>query len=160
VSTSSASPPTSFEVRLLSGPHLKEVDIQRTEDIPPEEYPISMQFGMALARMGREILGVELELRVPDVPGLKVRVVYRAVFEVVQAPEDEDALERQLRVLVTRTAPVFLFPFFRETVASIAQKTGQSLMLPMVNFNSVFDPAKAIIPEFDPKDEKAARAAR
>jgi preprotein translocase subunit SecB len=98
---------------------------------------------------------VELTGIVEDIPWLERQslvVTYRIFFEVVGEATDEE-LAATLRNLGTRVGPSMLFPFIREQVFSMTGASGRSLLLPLVNWDDVFEEYSMPEPDAEAPEE-------
>lgn len=160
-----ANPTTkTVRARILLGPDLRELEFRR-EDAPPAESakdaPVEMEFDIAIGRVTKTALQVELQVKLNGHEGITAKVAYRAILDLFDDIDGEANLDRELRILGARTAPSLIFPFIREAVASVSRKSdGKSVVLPIVNFAAVLDLESVEIPplaETNPPSKPHAR---
>lgn len=134
--------------RLLTAPQLESLTFQRPTQFPEGESNFSI--GIAVQRFELHQVGVALALDIDFANNGSLKCVLRAVFEVAPA-ESEEQLEESLRLAATQVAPFVIYPYAREIVSSVVARAGGSpLVLPVVNFQRVFDPSTTEIPKWSP----------
>ncbi len=137
-------PKIGFQLRDMA---LRRVEVERLGNLPdgPEE-GLTIRFQLGLDRPSDDELGVELILRVSHNDILQAEISYRGLF-VYTGSDDHPPTDSVLRSFAARVAPSILYPFIRETLASLVVKTGlPALVLPVLNFEGVFDQEAVVIP--------------
>jgi hypothetical protein len=109
----------------------------------PEGETIDYEWGLEVFPFGLLTIGVEFTVGV-KLPDLEGRTVYRVIFELLEGSPEAEQPERALRELATRTAPVTLFPFVRETFSSAAMRCGLTFVLPFQNVGTLFTPDEIV----------------
>jgi hypothetical protein len=109
--------------------------------IPEEdETDVNMRFTLWLGREHSRTITLEMAGILQGFPWVKERtilVAYRMFF-VVRGPVSDEVVEAAIKDLALRVGPAVIFPFIRETMHSITSKTGNSLMLPIMDFKDRF----------------------
>jgi hypothetical protein len=141
------------QISLIAGPELWRLDLEREDGVPDQLIPAdgagTLSFKVGFNRTSRERLGVEFSVVVEGLPALRLTATYRVVLEASPASLDDDEIELAMRQIGLRVAPTLVFPFARETLASVVQKAGlPALVLPLVNFSKVFDSEATHIPSY------------
>lgn len=118
---------------------VKEQDIEVGDEVP-------LLTGLSIARLATDEIGVELSLSIQELPQFAIEVSYRSRFQV-QSTEQVDDLAGMLKTIAARIAPATLYPFVRETVASVLARAGvDAPLLPVLNFAKMFDPDEIELP--------------
>lgn len=120
------------------------------------EANLPFSFELGLNRFSHEQLGVELTVSTDESQPIYLVITYRAVFSAIVRDENGLDMEKEWRHIAAQLAPVVLFPFIRETVATTTMKSGlPPLLPPIINFRNVFDPDEVVVPH-EPEEEKEA----
>lgn len=125
---------------------LRKVSVEALGKGPGDvaEPPI-VNFELGVARPSNVGLDIKLDVSLTHEGVLRAGLTYVGRFlrlEAGAAPREED-----LRFFAAKIAPTVLYPFIRETLASLVVKTGlPPLILPVLNFGEVFDPNEVEIP--------------
>jgi len=126
--------------------------LEEAEGAPPQ-----MKFGLGAKLLPSGELIIEMTVEVSHQDVLEASVTYLGVFFRGEAEEPELAgkVEEDWRFFAARVAPTVLYPYVRETLTTLALKAGLSaLVVPIVNFSGVFDPADM---EFEVVDDAAEK---
>lgn len=109
---------------------------------------LQFELGLRLARLAIDRLGVELEIELKNTAAIACKAAYRATYTLdLSHPNDDRAIERELRNVVMQLGPTTLFPFLRETIATTVAKAGlPPLILPLINLRTMFEEAQIEIP--------------
>jgi len=102
-------------------------------------------FALTIGRPSADALIVELGLSLDHKEVLRSEVVYAGQW--VSTDGGEAMSDQDLKYFAAKVAPSILYPFLRETLASLSVKAGlPPLVLPVVNFERVFNPADVAVP--------------
>lgn len=130
----------------ISAPKLVALEFAFTGEALPEE-PLNVEFGLSLHRFGALELGVEFSVEIKEVPDLTARVAFRMIFSLVEGSPEASNPELALRLVAARMAPVAMYPFMREALASVSQKALlEPLLLPVRNIGAMWDPEGIVLP--------------
>lgn len=89
-----------------------------------------------------DLLTVRLRYRMIDPAVMDIDVAYAVVLRRTEKFEFDGDDLTAWRHVAARLAPVILYPFVRETIATTLQKAGlEGPMPPILDFRRVFDPA-------------------
>jgi preprotein translocase subunit SecB len=132
--------PRPVGVRLV-GLYLHEMQFIRFEGTPREEISqIPLTFNISTAWLSLEQIAVRLMVSFEIRNVAKVSVAYVATFKDLD--KDEEKPDMFWRQVAARLAPTVIFPYVRETISSMAMKSGLSqLNLPVLNVSVLFDPS-------------------
>jgi preprotein translocase subunit SecB len=121
---------------ITSEPQLFAVELAREPvPAPAEADDVRVRFDLRYGRKHERHLGVELRARVEAGDWARVTLAYRVGF-VFRGVIGEDELATSMRLLATQVAPQALYPFIRETVLSLTQKSGgPPITLPLVDWS-------------------------
>ncbi len=131
-----------FQVVALS---LQELSFERLEGAPPEgKHETPVEFGLSVGDPSSGSLPIRLAVTIDERPAYRLRVVYGAVFRPTEDAPDENR-EASWRIVAARLAPTILYPFIRETIATVLQKAGlPALIAPVINFASLLPPEEIV----------------
>lgn len=152
------------EVELrMTTPHLWRLQFEKK----PKESPalaepadmtkIEVHFGLQLARVSMNGLGVELSATVDGHPDATMEVAFRARYMLAGSWKDlaPDELESRLGEIARGVAPAALYPYLREALGSASARAGiEPILLPIVDFRSFFASEEVEVP---PASEGATR---
>jgi len=139
----------------------------RFERLPQNEAPaptsgeLDANIGLGVGRPARDRLNVELSVAFETPGAARVEVTYLAQFRRASDAPAETPEEDYWRAIAAQVAPVVLYPYIRETINSLTGKAGiPSMILPVVNFRAMFDPAEIAIPSFDDEELQPQESAK
>lgn len=105
---------------------------------------LDITFKLGLGRPSGNELVVQMTFRFERLHGLRLELTYGVHFRRTAPVEDED---RYWRDVATQVAPVVLYPYVRETVTALTSRAAvPPVILPIVNFKTLIDPASLDIP--------------
>lgn len=140
---------------IITAPQLHTLEFRREsqEDSTSTEY--ETEFILGLNRFGFLRLGVEFGVTVEGIEGLHAQTTFRMVFTLKpESPEAKDPV-KAFQGVAARLAPVAMYPWVRETLASIAMKAGvPNLVLPIRNVGGLWNPAEIEIPDAEDDGEQ------
>jgi hypothetical protein len=111
------------------------------------------QFEMQMYRHSVASLGVEFSVTEIDNPDLTGSVTYTVLFEVEDGSPESQQMERALKMLAARVAPVTLYPFCREALVSMAHRAGlMDFVPPITNVGALWTPEELDLPD-PPSDD-------
>lgn len=138
----------------VSSPKLVDLAFRfEGEDLP--DPPFNITYSIALHRFTALRLGVQFGAEIVDIPDFTARAVYRMIFTLKpESPEAADP-EHAFGIIIARMAPVAMYPFIREALASISQKALlPALILPVQNVGSLWKVGELELPA-PPEDSSA-----
>jgi preprotein translocase subunit SecB len=117
-----------------------------------------LELGFALRRLTASAVGYEFVGKVEVSGVLVLEARFRSVFEF--GDEDgEVADESIIRTVLARNAPAAIYPFFREFARDIVGRaTTLHLNLPVVNFQSLWEPEVVKVPAWEPEADSPAHS--
>jgi hypothetical protein len=131
-------------------PELWHLQIERIEGAPPtERATVNAHFDLVLGRIHERHIGVGLDLTLSGVPWLKDVLIGYRMFFLVRGVLPASDLDAVLLELAGRVGPMTIFPYIRETLSSVSQKSGRHIPLPTYDWDTVFPASSIIIPEPD-----------
>ena len=138
---------------------LKHTVFQRLGDRPKAgSPPPEVNFGLGARFLPAGELLVELTVELSHEDVVEATVTYLGVFsrEEGEEPEPVEKLREEWRFFAAKVAPTVLYPYVRETLTTLALKSGlPALVVPIVNFAGVFDPADMALEVLeDPPEEE------
>ncbi len=155
--TETETPPKWGSGVLISPPALARMDFDFGGVGMAEDTPTSTEYELSIHRFAHLTAGVEFSASIVDVPELRLSATYRMVFTL--APESPEAQqpETAFQQIAARLAPLAMYPFLRETLASAAMKAGlPPIILPIQNVGALFKADD--IEVSPPPEEDAGRA--
>jgi hypothetical protein len=130
-----------------SPPKLHRLEFVHEEEPIPEGTQATIEYQLSVHRFSHLSIGVEFGASVQNVPGVAARAAFRMVFAIRPDSTDADDPERAFRSLAGRIAPVAMYPFIREALASAAVRAQlPELFLPIANVGALYDPDSIEIP--------------
>ena len=103
--------------------------------------PVDIQVQLSVSEPEGESLSVRVGLRMKDPSVMSIDAAYIVVLRMTDQFLFEGSVEEEWKKIASRLAPVILYPFLRETIASTLQKAGLEVpMTPILDFRRVFDP--------------------
>ncbi|HEX9939013.1 MAG TPA: hypothetical protein VGB15_17865 [Longimicrobium sp.] len=118
-----------------------------------QEAPMQVEYVLNLSRFNRLAMGVGFGLHVVGIEGLTASAVFRMTAELDPDSSEASEPETAFRQFAARIAPLAIYPFVREALASAAIRANlPSIVLPITNVGSVFTPDEIELP--DPPSEE------
>ncbi len=141
------------EITVEVAPQLWGIQFERSAASQEGEQPFPIDLGFGLTRFAKDVFGIELTVSAKDGAPASIKVSYRAVFRIhLQSQADTSDYDAVVRDVLLYTGPSVIYPYIRETVASLFQKSGlQTVTLPLVNFYQIVDPSRVEIPPPPPQ---------
>lgn len=140
--------PGRVHYKFISPPELWSIGFQREEgdqDDLPEAISPNLEFLLSITRVDQNKLCVLLGSSISGIPGVKAVATFRIFAEADQA--DPSLLERDLKLIATRIAPMTLYPFIREVITGTLVKANlPPLVPPIVDFNTLFNQEEIVVP--------------
>jgi hypothetical protein len=132
----------------IGGPNLHTLRFSWGGTEPPELTTSEVEYTLGLHRFGRSEIGVEFGIRIEGVPDLEAEVSYRMIVSLKDGSSEAENPDTALRQIAARLAPVAIYPFLREGLASVATRAGiRDLILPIQNVGALFSPDEISLPE-------------
>jgi preprotein translocase subunit SecB len=108
---------------------------------PEGEHEIESEVGLGVSEPQGDLLTVRLNYKMVDASVMDIDAAYVVVLRRTEQFEFEGDELTAWRHVAARLAPVILYPFVRETIATTLQKAGlEGPMPPILDFRRVFDP--------------------
>lgn len=109
---------------------------------PPEgKHEIESEVGLGVSEPEGDLLTVRLNYKMADAAVMDIDAAYVVVLQRTDKFEFDGDELTAWRHVAARLAPVILYPFVRETIATTLQKAGlEGPMPPILDFRRVFEP--------------------
>jgi preprotein translocase subunit SecB len=147
------------QLTLVRPPELWGATFNRHDPEIKVEEPTETQlaFDLALSRISKTDLGVQLGVEVQGVPQLELRATFRAIFRYTGTTPDQ--VEAGFRQIGAHVAPTVIYPYARECLSSLLSKAGiTGVQFPIMNFATFFDPAEVNLPPPDETETETVEA--
>lgn len=110
--------------------------------------PMQVDYVLNVYRFDRLSVGVGFGLHVIGIEGLTASAVFRMKAELEPDSPEASEPESAFRQFAARVAPLAIYPFVREALASAAIKANlPAVVLPITNVGGVFTPDEIELPE-------------
>lgn len=138
-----------------SAPTLSRIEFEFSGQALPAEFELNTEFGLSVHRFSLLEIGIEFSVSIVEVPELQLAAAYRMVFRLdPEFPEAKDP-EKAFKQVAARLAPLAMYPFLREVLASTALKAGlPQVVLPIQNVGDLFEAESIEVPP-SPTEEEA-----
>ncbi|MFC1531203.1 protein-export chaperone SecB [Gemmatimonadota bacterium] len=134
-----------------------------SEDVD-DSREVDTKVELGVAAPEGDTLSVRLKLTLDDAPVARISVAYVVTLRKTEQFRFEGSEADAWRNIAARLAPVILYPFLRETVATTLQKSGlPGPVPPILDFRRVFEPSEIkweIEHEAETKLDEASEPAR
>lgn len=105
------------------------------------EHDIDSEVGLGVSEPQGDLLTVRFNYKMVDPSVMDIDAAYVVVLRKTEEFEFEGDDLNAWRQIAARLAPVILYPFVRETIATTLQKAGlEGPVPPILDFRNVFDP--------------------
>jgi preprotein translocase subunit SecB len=150
-----------FSLR-LGIPEIRRALFERIADQVEGEAEYEYRLDLSVNRSGRNRVVVELTAESHDSNAVEFRVTCRLGMEVhpVEEADQDFDYDTVLRDVSVRIGPVVAYPYIRELISNLSQRSGiDPVVLPVMNMGAVFDPASMVLPPFtQPSSENESEA--
>lgn len=125
----------------LTDIYLHRVRYKDNRTLRANEEGLHSQFLLSARLFDDHSVGVEFGVTCRSADGdLVVQVVYRMEFNRGPSMAADFPDEQFAREVASRIGPIVAFPFIRETIASLTSKSGDPVVMAVVNVGSMFNP--------------------
>ena len=128
----------------LKAMRLLRVEYSRLRDSPKGRVSAEISFGLGATGLPKNHFQVDLSVSasVPEV--FSGEVTYSARFGPSPIEDDQELIsEKEIREFVAQVAPTVIYPYARQTLTDMVEKSGlPAFFLPVMNFRDIFDPSQ------------------
>ncbi len=118
-----------------------ESEVQSNQGEPADTSDVEFRLGFGAARTGDNAVTIELSVTTADGSPISFDITYRLTLTVEPIADDKPiGLEKVLPEVAARVGPVVMYPYIRETLASLSAKAGRKpFVLPVMNVGAIFE---------------------